>query len=122
MRTGKINHLVQIGATPHPSHRGVPMARELATTDVDKALFDVIIAPLAVASAFALPPGTAEDRTSVWRAAFAATMKDEQFADEARRVGAVTMYRDAGEVTGIVDQLYATPKSVLDRARKVFEP
>jgi tripartite-type tricarboxylate transporter receptor subunit TctC len=122
MRPGKINHLVQIGASPHPAHPSVPMARDIARTDADKSLLDVIIAPLAVASAFALPPGAPGDRTSVWRAAFAATMKDEQFADEARRVGAVIMYRDAGEVTRIVDQLYATPKSVLDRARKVFEP
>lgn len=122
MRTGKINHLVQIGATPHPAHPTVPMARDIAKADTDKALLDVIIAPLAVASAFALPPGAPAERAAEWRAAFAATMKDTAFVEEARRVGAVITYRDAGEVTRIVHQLYDTPKAVLDRARKVFEP
>lgn len=122
MRSGRINHLVQIGATKRKDFPNVPMARDLARSDADKALLDVIIAPLEVASAFALPPGVPEDRAAAWRKAFAATMADPEFLADARRVGAEITYRDGPAVTRIVTTLYVTPKAVLDRAKKVFEP
>ena len=122
MRTGGINHLVQIGATRHPAWPNVPMARELARTEADRALLDVIIAPLAVASAFALPPEVPAERAARWRTAFAATMKDRELVDEARRVGTEIAFRDADDVTRIVRGLYDTPKAVLERAKAVFEP
>lgn len=122
MRAGRINHLVQIGATRHPQHLAVPMASELARTEADRELLDLIIAPLAVASAFALPPGVPAAHVAAWRRAFAATMKDAAFLADANRVGAVITYRSGEEVAGTIKNLYATPKPVLDRAKAVFEP
>ena len=122
MRAGKINHLVQIGASKHPRFPDVPAALELAKTDADRQLLGVIIAPLSVASAFALPQDVPAARVATWRAAFSRTMKDPEFLDEARRVGAEVTFRDAEDVTRIVRDLYATPKPVLERAKFVFEP
>lgn len=122
MRAGKINHLVQIGATRHPRWPNVPFARDIARSDADRAMLDVIIAPLAVASAFALPPDVPADRSALWRAAFAAAMKERELIDEARRVGTEIAFRDANDVTRIVNALYDTPKPVLERAKTVFEP
>lgn len=122
MRSGKINHLVQIGATRQPRHLEVPMARELARTDADRQLLDLIIAPLAVASAFALPPGVPAEQVAAWRRAFAATIKDAAFVADAKRVGAEITYRSGEDVAFIIKDLYGTPKSLLDRAKAVFEP
>lgn len=118
----KINILVQVGQSKRRELFDVPFALDLARTDEDKAFLRLIVAPLAIASAFALPEGVPPDRVEAWRKAFVATLKDRQYQEEAAKIHFEVTERSGPEVTEIVRAIYATPEPVIRRARTIFEP
>lgn len=116
-----INLLVQVGLNKRPDLPDVPFALEVAGGDAERAFLKLLIAPLAIASAFSLPPGVPDDRVAVWRKAFAATMQDAQFREDARRISFEITERTGPEVADIVNEIYATPRATIERARTVFK-
>lgn len=116
-----INLLVQVGLKSRPDLPGVPLALDFAKTENDRAFLKLLVAPLSIASAFALPAGVPADRIATWRDAFAATLKDPQFREDAARISLEITERNGTEVADIVAAMYATPKSTIDRARSVFK-
>lgn len=116
-----INMLVQVGLSKRADLADIPLALDVARTDDDRAFLRLLVAPLAIASAFALPPDVPDDRVMAWRAAFAGTLQDAQFRDEARRISFEITERNAVEVEEIVNAIYATPRATIERARAVFK-
>lgn len=116
-----INVLVQIGLNKRADLADVPSALELAHSDDDRAFLRLLIAPLAIASAFALPPEVPADRVAVWRRAFAETLQDAQFRDDARRISFEITERDGPQVEEVVKAIYLTPRTTIELARSVFK-
>jgi tripartite-type tricarboxylate transporter receptor subunit TctC len=119
---GMINILVQVGLHKRAELSDVPLALDLARTEEDKAFLRLLVAPLAIASAFALPEGVPADRAAVWRKAFAATLTDARYRDEAAKIRFEVTERSGPEVEEIVRSIYATPQPLIQRARGIFEP
>jgi tripartite-type tricarboxylate transporter receptor subunit TctC len=115
-----INMLVQVGLSKRAELADVPLSLDEAASADDRAVLKLLVAPLAVASAFALPSDVPADRVAAWRKGFAATLKDPQFRSEAERISFEITERSGPEVHEIVRDIYATPKSIVDRARKAF--
>ncbi|MBX9760868.1 MAG: hypothetical protein K2Y29_18975, partial [Beijerinckiaceae bacterium] len=90
------------------------------TNESDRRLLDLIVKPLLITSSFALPPGVPADRVTAWRTAFQQALKDEQFLDEAKKVGLEINARSGEEVQKLVEDLYRTPPEAIARARAVF--
>jgi tripartite-type tricarboxylate transporter receptor subunit TctC len=117
-----INLLVQVGTAKVADLPDVPLALDLAKTQSDRDLLKLMVAPLAIASAFALPPDVPPDRVAVWRKAFAAMLIDPAFLDDAAKISFEVTARTGPQVEAIIRDIYATPWPVVARAREVFEP
>jgi tripartite-type tricarboxylate transporter receptor subunit TctC len=61
------------------------------------------------------PPGVPADRIKALRDAFEATMKDPDFLAEAARQKLIINPVSGEKIAGLLDQVYASPKDVLDR-------
>ncbi|MFN3891774.1 MAG: Bug family tripartite tricarboxylate transporter substrate binding protein [Beijerinckiaceae bacterium] len=114
------NLLIQIGDRSHPMGGKTPVITQFVGNADDRLLLDLIVKPLLITSSYALPPGVPADRVAAWRAALQQVIKDQQFLEEAAKVGLEIDYRTGEEVQALVEALYQTPKPIIDRARQVF--
>ena len=77
-----------------------------------------MIGSSAMARPFAGPPGLPPKIATMLRRAFDATMKDEAFLAEAKKIQAEVLPSTGEEVQKLVARLYATPKPIVDRVKK----
>jgi tripartite-type tricarboxylate transporter receptor subunit TctC len=120
LRDRSINPLVQVGLAKRADLPEVPLSLDEARSEDDRAFLRLLVAPLAIANAFALPEGVPVERVAIWRAAFSATLKDPQYREDAARISFEITERSGPEVEGIVRAIYETPRSVVERAHAVF--
>jgi tripartite-type tricarboxylate transporter receptor subunit TctC len=122
LRDKKINILMQLGLEKSPDLPDVPLATDLVSKTEDKQLLELLTAPTAIGRPFAAPPGTPEARVTMLRRAFDATMKDPQFLEEGRNMQGEISPTRGEDVQAIITKLYATPKSVVERAKTLLLP
>lgn len=116
----KINIIAQIGLKPHPDMRGVPMALDLIKDKADRDLMTFLMLPQEMGRPYTAAPGLPKARIAALRSAFAATMKDPKFLDDARRTRLVVEPIGPSEMTALVRQLADMPKPTIDAARKIL--
>ena len=71
-----------------------------------------------MARPFAAPPGLPADRRAALLAAFDQTMKDPAFLAEAMTQGLDVDPVSAAAIDALLAEVYATPKSITDKAAK----
>ncbi|MBT5049996.1 MAG: hypothetical protein HOM58_15955 [Rhodospirillaceae bacterium] len=118
--TGLIRIIIQTGARKHPDLPHIRLSSELAKSKKQKALLKFATAHLAMSQPIALPPGVPAQRVAEWRKAFAATMKDPAFLEEAKRTSVEIQPKNGDEVLAIVKGIYATPKDIVKATAKAF--
>ncbi len=69
---------------------------------------------------FLLPPGLPEDRAMALREAFVAMVEDPEFLADAERANMEIMPVSARELEDLLDEAYATPEHIVDRAREII--
>ena len=112
----KIIPLVQLALEKHPSFPDVPLAIDMAKSDDDRKALELILAPTKMGRPYIAPPDVAADRIAVLRSAFAATMKDKDFLEDAKKLDFEINPTTGEELSGIVQRIYATPKPIVERA------
>jgi tripartite-type tricarboxylate transporter receptor subunit TctC len=124
IRDDKVNILVQVGLEPNAelSAMGVPPIWNYLRGDEDKKAVELIVSQQVMIRSYIAPPGTPPDQIGILRAAFDATMKDQQFLDEAERQRLVVEPMPGAKVQELVQKLYATPADVVERARLAIKP
>lgn len=85
LKDGSIRVLVQAGPKA-PDLPGVPALADLAKSDDDRAIMNLITAGAYLGRPFAAPRGVPAERVKVLRAAFDATMKDPEFVADATKL------------------------------------
>ena len=118
----RVNLLLQMGLAKSPELPDVPLVLDLAKTEADRQLLSLLLGTTAIARPFVAPPGLPEARTRNLRRAFDATMKDPDFLKEAAAMRVDVEPTTGEEVQKIVGAMYATPKAVVDRAKKLIAP
>jgi tripartite-type tricarboxylate transporter receptor subunit TctC len=113
--TGKVSILFQAGAALHPDLKGVPSIFDLAKTEEQKLAIELLYAGQEIGRPFVAPPGLAPERLKMVRDAFDATMRDPQFADEARRNKFEVDPVSGDKLTALIQKIYATPKPIVER-------
>ena len=68
----------------------------------------------------ALPPDVPAERVAALQAAFEATMKDQAYLDEARRVRLDVNWLGSRAIAEQVRQIQATPQATVDRLRELL--
>jgi len=122
LRDKKINVLVLTALEPHPDFPGVPAAVDLVSNPDDRQLLELMVGPGAMARPFVAPPALPANKAALLRRAFDATMQDAEFRAEAARLQADLAPTTGEDVQKLVARLYATPRSVIERAKKLFAP
>jgi tripartite-type tricarboxylate transporter receptor subunit TctC len=118
----KINLLFQMALKKHPDIPDVPAVIDFAKSPQDRQVIEFLFAPQDMGRPFFAPPGVPPARVAALRAAFAQTLKDANFLEEAQRQGVEVQLVPGEEIQKLVERIYASPKEVVARAKAVVEP
>jgi len=122
LRDKKINIIMQFGLEKSNELPDVPLVLDFVKNADDRQLMELLMGTMAVARPFMAPPGVPEGRANALRRAFDKTMKDEGFLAEARQLQLDVEPTSGEEAQKIVQSMYATPKAVVERAKKLLSP
>jgi len=121
LKSGKLNLMVQLALQKANDLPDTPLVLDLAQNDRQRQILKLIFARQTLGRPFAAPPGVPLDRANALRTAFDATMKDPEFLAEAEKRGLEVNPVSGLDAAKLIDELYATPKNVLDDARAATE-
>jgi len=116
----KLNVLIQLAAQPSPELPGVPFINDLATTERQRRIVDLVLSRQAMGRPLVAPPGTPEDRRQALRRAFDATMADPDFVAEATARSLEVNPVNGADLDKLLVELYATPPAVLAETRAII--
>jgi tripartite-type tricarboxylate transporter receptor subunit TctC len=122
LRDKKINVLVLTALERSPEFPGVPAVVELVAKPEDRQLLELMVGPAAMARPFAAPPGLPANKAALLRRAFDATMADPEFRGEAAKMQADLAPSTGEDVQKLVARIYATPRPVIERLKKILAP
>jgi len=122
LRDHKINVLVLTAVEKSPDFPGVPAVVDLVSKPEDRQLLELMVGPGAMARPFVAPPGLPANKATLLRRAFDATMQDPEFRAEATRIQADLAPSTGEDVQERVKRIYATPRPVIDRVKKLLAP
>jgi len=122
LRDKKINVIMQFGLEKSSELPDVPLVLDFVKNPEDRQLMELLMGTMAVARPFMAPPGVPEGRATALRRAFDKTMKDEGFLAEAKQLQLDVEPTAGEEAQKIVQSMYATPKAVVERAKKLLSP
>jgi hypothetical protein len=105
------------GARCLPAFPDAPNAVEFAKNEPDRQILTLFFAQLALGRAIFAPPDVPRDRVEALSDAFAATMRDPAFQDEAKKVQIETRWFGPERMAEVVKAMAATPEPVKVRAR-----
>ena len=90
--------------------------------DDDRKVVELVISQTIFHRSYIAPPGTPPAQLEVLRKAFDTTMADPQFLADAEKVRIDIEPLSGAKVQEVVAKLYATPKDIVERARKAIRP
>jgi hypothetical protein len=119
-----MNILIQMGVDPDPdlTQRGVPDVWKFVKDDETRQVIELIVAQQIFGRPYIAPPGTAPEQVKTLRDAFAATMQDKQFLDDAEKARIDVTPSSGDKVQDVVQKLYASPKNIVERAKEAIQP
>jgi tripartite-type tricarboxylate transporter receptor subunit TctC len=113
-----INVIMQFSLRKHPDLPDVPLMLDFAQTEEEYQILRLINLRGPFGRPFLVPPGLPEDRAIALRVAFEAMMKDPEFLADAERARMEIMPVSAGDLEDLLDEAYATPENIVDKARE----
>ena len=113
------NLLLQIGINKHPGYAKIPHIMDLAKSEDDRKLMELVFVGPAVGRPFFGPPGVPADRARALQEAFVRTMNDPGFKADADRQKIELTPLLADDMRRIVTQVYDTPKPLLEKAIQI---
>ena len=116
----KLNVLVQLAAQPSPELPGVPLITDLATTERQRQIVDMVLSRQAMGRPLVAPPGTPDDRKEALRRAFDATVADPDFVAEATARGLEVNPVKGADLDKLLVALYATPPAVIAEVKAII--
>jgi tripartite-type tricarboxylate transporter receptor subunit TctC len=117
---GSFRLLLQFGPAPSKEFPDVPYALDLAKTPADRSLLEVAQGPLGVGYAYMLGPGVPQDRATALRAAFEATLRDQDFLAEANKQVLTVAPISGQDIQARLVKAYETSPDILAPIRAAF--
>jgi tripartite-type tricarboxylate transporter receptor subunit TctC len=112
--------LVQFGAHKLSDLPDVPLAREQATTAVNRKVLDLITLRQEIGRPYIAPPGLPADRLATLSGSFQKMMHDEAFLDDAREHRIEIDPSTADECRAVIKEGYAAPADIVKKARAIL--
>jgi tripartite-type tricarboxylate transporter receptor subunit TctC len=112
---GIMRMIVQIAPQRHPELPNLPLLLDYAGNDADRGLIAFMSASSQMGQSYAAPPGVPAPIVETLRRAFDATMQDPAFIAKMRAAKMEFNPITGEELSGIVRETIAAPKSVIER-------
>jgi tripartite-type tricarboxylate transporter receptor subunit TctC len=106
-------------ATRHPDFPNAPTARELAKTEKDRNLIEILEMPYSLSRPFAAPPGVPADRAKALQKAFMETHKDPGYLKEAAKMDLDVSPIDGDEILRLINNIAKLPEEQLKSVEKL---
>lgn len=117
IRDRKVNLLFHTGLTPIPEAPAVPSLRNLVADPTDKAALTFLLAREIMGRPFFAPPDLPADRAALLRSAFAATLRDPAFLQDAKRTRIDVSLVTGAEVDELLKESAGAPQAVIARVK-----
>ena len=116
----RVNLLVQYGAEKEPQLPDTPFIFDVVKNDVDRALWEVAVAPLGVGRPYLLPPETPADRVAAMRKTFQATITDPEFLAEQAKINlGADSPRTGEQIQAMIANAYKAPANIIEQIKKL---
>lgn len=116
----KINILFQMALDKASDLLDIPRVQDLAKTADDRQVLEFLLMPQGMGRPFFAPPEVPRDRVVALRKAFADTLKDPDFLQEAAKTGLDIQLVSGEEVDRLLERAYATPPELVERAKELL--
>jgi tripartite-type tricarboxylate transporter receptor subunit TctC len=120
LRDRKVNLLFHTGIDPLADAPNVPRIRDLVTDPVDHRALALLLAREIMGRPFLAPPGLPPDRAAVLRTAFAATLRDPAFLQDAGRTRLDVALVTGEEIDALLKDSAAAPQDVIARVKQAL--
>lgn len=120
VRDKKINLLFHTGMAPIADAPGVPSIRDLVTDPVAHSALAFLLAREVMGRPYLAPPGLPPDRAAALRAAFAATLHDPAFLQDAKRARLDVALVTGEEIDALLKDSAAAPPDVVARVKQAL--
>ncbi len=117
---GKIRVLFNTETTRLTDYPNVPTIYDFVKTEEQRQTLAFLNSAIEFGRPFTAPPDVPADRLAALRKAFADTMKDAAFLEEAKKLKYDVTYTSGDHMLALLKRLYATPRDVLDRAAEMM--
>jgi tripartite-type tricarboxylate transporter receptor subunit TctC len=121
VRDKKVHLLFHTGVDPVPEVPDVPRIRKLVENAIDRRALDFLLGREIMGRPFLAPPGIPADRAATLRAAFAETLRDPAFRQDAEHARIDTELVTGEEVDKLLHDSASAPKEVIDRVKQVLD-
>ncbi len=115
-KENKVRILLQIAIDKNPALPDVPFVFDLAKNDEERQILTLWTAPNKMGRPYFAPPDVPPERIAILRRAFDEMEKDPEFVADASKSGLGADGITGEAVETLVRQVYATPKSVVEKA------
>ena len=122
LRDKKVTFPIQIGAKREKDLPDVPLWSEVATTEEQRQILNLVAAPISLGRPFLAPPDLPAARVALLRSALAKTGADKEFVADAAKQNLDIDPMTAEEVTALVIQTVSVPPEVVEKAKKAMDP
>lgn len=119
VRDKKLNVVLQFADEKHPELPDVPLVTDLAKTDQQRQMLDLILSTNQMARPFAAPPGVPADRVAALRAGFMKMVKDPEFLAAAKAQQLELSPVGGEQIQKMLARISTTPKPVIRELREV---
>jgi tripartite-type tricarboxylate transporter receptor subunit TctC len=113
----KLTHLVQWGPKRDPDLPNVPLLTELARNEAERQVFALLSSTVIVGRPILTTPEVPADRLAALKEAFAKTMQDPNFLEEAKKLNLEINPLYADEMQKLINDVIATPPDVVKLAK-----
>lgn len=116
----KVRILVQFGAKKHPDMPDVPLAREEASTPIDRDVVDLITLRQDLGHPFIAPPDVPKDRIVTLQKSFWSMVTDSGFLADAKKHRIEVSASNAETCAEVIKKGYAASPEVVAKARAIL--
>jgi tripartite-type tricarboxylate transporter receptor subunit TctC len=118
MKEHKINILVQAAQEKNPDLPSTPTLLSKTDDPKKKTALKIILTTQELARPYAAPPDVPADRLGVLRQAFAQTMDDPEFLDEAAKLGLDVNPVGGPKIQAMLEDVFSSPPDLLELAKQ----
>jgi tripartite-type tricarboxylate transporter receptor subunit TctC len=117
-----INVLVQMALNKHtdPRVQGVPLVLDLARSQADREVLELLFARQAMGRPYMAPPGVPPARLQALREAFLKTMEDPEFKADMEKAKLELNPVSGQQVQQLVDRMFSSRPELIERFKKIF--